>query len=249
MPLPHHDLILAELRTRVRRIERGHVLARRAVLPFGAVPLDQHLGGGLALGVLHEVTGGGGDMLQGAAAALFIAGILARLPGPVLWCLQRRDLFAPGLGQAGLDPDRVIYAETGDAAATLLIMEEGLRHGGLAGVVGEVSRLPMVATRRLQLAAESKGVTGFALCRWQAAAQKEPSAAVSRWRISSLPSAPLPVPGIGRARWQVELLRCRGVEPAQWMMEACDAQGRLAVPAGVADGPAAAADGRNSAAA
>jgi protein ImuA len=247
MPLPDRDQTLAALRARLQRLERGN-LARRAVLPFGVAAVDRHLGGGLALGVLHEVAGGGAAFGHGAAAALFVAGVLARLPGPVLWCLAARDLFAPGLQAAGLDPDRVIHVEAGDAATTLLIMEEGLRHGGLAGVVGELSRLPMVATRRLQLAAEAKGTTAFALCRWQAAKQEEPSAAVSRWRVASLPAAPLPVPGVGRGRWQLDLRRCRGAEAVQWIVEACDAQGRLALPAELADGSAATADGRYRAA-
>ena len=35
-----------------------------------------------------------------AAATLFIAGILARNKGPVLWCVRCRDLFAPALAAA-----------------------------------------------------------------------------------------------------------------------------------------------------
>ena len=63
-------------------------------------------------------------------------------------------------------PDRVIYAEAGKAATALLAMEEGLRHAGLAGVVGELSgRLTLTASRRLQLAAEQSGVTCFVLRR------------------------------------------------------------------------------------
>jgi protein ImuA len=42
-----------------------------------------------------------------AVATLFVAGILARNKGPVLWCLLRRDLFAPALAGAGLHPARV----------------------------------------------------------------------------------------------------------------------------------------------
>ena len=53
-----------------------------------------------------------------------------------------------------LHPDRVIYAEAGSEKAILACFEEGLRHGGLAGVVAEVARLPMTPSRRLQLAAE-----------------------------------------------------------------------------------------------
>jgi protein ImuA len=40
----------------------------------------------------------------------------------------------------------------------------------------------------------------------------------------------LPVPGVGRARWQLELIRCRAGESADFEVEACDAKGRLALP-------------------
>jgi hypothetical protein len=53
----------------------------------------------LALGALHEVAGGDDGAIDGAAAALFTAGIAARLRGRVLWCLTRQDLFAPALAQ------------------------------------------------------------------------------------------------------------------------------------------------------
>jgi len=92
------------------------------VLPFGLKAIDRHLpGGGLALGALHEVAGGGHDAIDGAAAALFAAGIAARLRGQVLWCLIRQDLFAPALAQAGLVPDRVIYVEAGDEKSVLVL--------------------------------------------------------------------------------------------------------------------------------
>ena len=152
-------------------------------------------GGGLALGALHEVAGGGDDAVGGAAAALFAAGIVARLPGPVLWCITRPDLFAPALSHAGLGPDRVIYVEAGDEKALMACFEEGLRHGGLAG---------------------------------------QPPAAATRWRVSAEPSVPLPVPGIGRARWRIELMRCRGADAADFILDACDETGRLAFPAELA---------------
>jgi protein ImuA len=47
-------------------------------------------------------------------------------------------------------------------------------------------------------------------------------------------SAPLPVPGIGRARWLVELIRWRAGESADFEVEASDAKGRLALPSKVA---------------
>jgi hypothetical protein len=98
---------------------------------------------------------------------LFAAGIAARTRGKVLWCLTRLDLFAPALAQAGLNSDRVIYLEGGDEKTILACFEEGLRHGGLGAVVAEVARLPMTASRRLQLAAEGSVTIGIALRRWR----------------------------------------------------------------------------------
>ena len=162
--------------------------------------------------------------------------------------MTRRDLFAPSLWQAGLDPDRVIYAEVGDEKTLLACFEEGLRHGGLAGVVGEVAKLTMTTSRRLQLAAEGSGTMAIAIRRWRRATEAsdfgQPTASVTRWRVSALPSAPLPVPGVGRARWLVELIRARAGDCADFELDACDAQGRLALPAELADRPAAALDGR-----
>lgn len=195
---------------------------------------------GLALGALHEVAGGGNGAIDGAAAALFVAGIAARTKGKVLWCMSRPDLFAPALAQAGLKSDRVIYVEAGDDKMVLACFEEGLRHGGLGAVVAEVARLSMTASRRLQLAAEESGTVGIAIRRWRRQTEAtdfgQPTAATSRWRVSVLPSAPLPVPGVGRARWLVELVRCRAGESADFDLEACDDTGRLALPSHLVHG-------------
>jgi len=244
--------IVEELRERIQRLE-GAAARRRTVLPFGVKEIDRRLpGGGLALGALHEVAGGGNGAIDGAAAALFTAGIAARTRGRVLWCLVRQDLFAPAIGQAGLSPDRVIYVEASDEKSVLACFEEGLRHGGLGAVVAEVARLSMTASRRLQLAAEGSGVIGIAIRRWrrqtEAADFGQPTASVTRWRVSVLPSTPLPVPGVGRARWQVELIRCRAGESADFEVEACDAKGRLALPADLADGSGQKESGRRRAA-
>ena len=47
--------------------------------------------------------------------------------------------------------------------------------------------------------------------------------------------------------WQVELLRVRGGEPHSWILEACDATGHLALPAALAERPAAAEEPRRAA--
>lgn len=45
---------------------------------------------------------------------------------------------------------------------------------------------------------------------------------------------------MGDPRWCLELLRCRGAEPALWTLEACDKTSRLRLAADLADRPAAA---------
>jgi protein ImuA len=266
--------LISELRERVRRIEQSPAMAH-GVLPFGVATIDRALpGGGLARGALHEILGVGGDEEDGALAAAFAAHILGRLarpptspsrsltrPGPslsapgggegrgevgvVLWCLARPDLYGPGLAAHGLDPGRVVLVRASRDAEILWAMEEGLRASGIAAVVGEVGSLPMVASRRLQLAAERSGITAFLLRRWreggQAARERAlPNAAVTRWRIAALPSRPMrDEPGVGRPRWRVELMRCRGGEPACWEMEVPDATDHVSLAAALADRPAA----------
>ena len=233
---------LDALRRQIRALEAEDRVTR-AVLPFGVPLLDERLpGGGLAFGALHEVAGGADEALHGASAARFAAGILARAPGEVLWCRRQTDLFAPSLAQAGLPPERVIFADAADEAGVLAAMEEGLRWPGLAGVVGEVGKLSMTASRRLQLAAEKSGQIAIAVRRWRRVADAadlgQPTAAETRWRVSPLPSSPLPVPGVGRPRWFLELLRCRAGDAFDIELEACDAKGHLRLPAPLAHRPA-----------
>jgi len=241
-------VLLPELRERVRRIERPAATVH-GVLLFGVAAIDRVLpSGGLARGALHEILGASGDEEDGALAAAFAAGIVGRLAatgdGMVLWCLPRPDLYGPGLAAHGLDPGHLMLVRAPRDAEILWAMEEGLRAPGIIAVVGEIGVLPAVASRRLQLAAERSGIIALLLRRWrdggQAARERAlPNAAVTRWRIAALPSQPpRGEPGVGRPRWRVELLRCRGGEPACWDVEGADATGHVSLAAALADRPA-----------
>lgn len=226
-----HNPVLAELRERIEQLEGGARRARQ-VLPFGVTEVDRSLpGGGLAFGALHEIAGGGGGTVDGAAAALFVAGVAARAGGKVLWCMARPDLFFPAVTQAGLHPDRVVFCESDREEQVLDAMEQGLSFRGLAVVVGELVRLPMTASRRLQLAAEKTGAMGIVLRRWrrqnEASDYGQPTVSTTRWRISTLPSQRLPVAGVGRARWLAELMRVKAGECAEFEIGAPDAKGRI----------------------
>ena len=256
MPAPKPRPALEALRAQVSRLE-GQGRRRRGVLPFGMPEIDGRLpDGGLALGALHEVAGGGHDALNAAASGLFSAGIAARTRGKVLWIATRQALYAPALQQVGLSARRTIYVAARSDVDVLACFEEALRHQGLGAVVAEVARLSMTASRRLQLAAETSGALGIAIRRWRrqtdAADFGQPTASVTRWRVSVLPSVPLPVPGVGRSRWLLELIRARAGECADFEVEACDAKGRLApwrlaLPAALADRPAQEAAGNRRA--
>jgi len=237
---------LAQLRVKIAQIENAGV--RHDALPFGVGAIDEHLpAGGIAMGALHEISGSPA-LCDDAAATVFLAGILARTEGTVLWCLRWRDLFAPALHLAGLHPDRVIFVEAGSDTNVLIAMEECLRHAGLGGVVGETGKLSLTASRRLQLAAEQTGVPAFVFRRASPVdAEAAGSAAATRWRVRSASTEELGLPGLGRARWSVTLERARGGDPHHWIVEACDAQGRIALPAALAD-RSAAAEARQAAA-
>lgn len=91
---------------------------------------------------------------DGAAAALFAAGIAARPKGKVIWCLTRPDLF-PALAQAGLQPDRVVFVEATRRNTCLLPWRRPFR-SAVSERSAELVRLPMTASRRLQLSAEKR---------------------------------------------------------------------------------------------
>lgn len=230
---------LESLRAVVARIERG-VVAPDGVLPLGMAVIDRVLGeGGLRVSALHEVAGPAAD----GFAAVLAGWLVAQRGGTVLWCtgVERwRALHPPGLATLGLAPTRLLLVRCRNQTDLLAAAEEGLRTAGLAAVVVETARSPaMGAARRLQLAAETGGVTGLLLCHLTGGrpgarapgngtpAALPPSPVVSRWYVD-------PAPGRGGVRWQLALRRCRGGGSGQWMVDWNEKTRRLAVvsPAG-----------------
>ena len=233
---------IADLRRTVQAIAGENVQAM-PTLPFGLDAIDGRLAGnGLRLDALHEVAGEGASWGDDSAAVLFMAGIVARLSGPVLWVVRTRDLFAPGLFQAGLDPRRVIYAEARDDEELLALMEDGLRHRSLCAVLGEARRVSTASTRRLQLSAQGGPAVALLLKQTPRGGGDPfalPSAATTRWRVASAPSAPAPWGGLGPACWRLSCVRQRGGDPFELFVEAPDETGRLALPARLVDRPVA----------
>jgi protein ImuA len=243
---PGREDELRRLRETVRRIERGNVASSAPAIPLDVPEIDAVLPeGGLAGGALHEIVPG--DVAHDGAALGFAAAMLGRIAsarrGQILWVHRNAGgltapPYAPALA-AFVDPARVILASSRRIEDALWTMEEGLRCGALTAVVGEIDKVELAATRRLQLAAERSGVPALLL---RVAEKKSAaiSAAVTRWRVTSAPSrSRLDADGqslddIGGLRWRLDLLRNRFGDPARtetpsWLVEWTNETGHLAV--------------------
>lgn len=233
-PLPQpnaKDALVADLRTRIAGPSAEFAEAGGCFVPLGVGTIDAVLpGGGLKAGALHEV--GAEDYRDMGAATGFLAALAARFTengsGLVLWCQSAQQpfdigtLYGPGLAAFGLDPARLVLALPGSATDCLWAMEEALRSGAFAAVIGEVdgraAALDLTATRRLQLAAEEKGTPAFLFTGHGGGAA---SAAVTRWRIAALPGRIIPgtekFGGLaGAPCWRAALTRVRGGAPGAW---------------------------------
>lgn len=218
---------LAALKAKIAALEAGGRTDSES-LPFGAPQIDEcFLGGGLALGQWHEFTGAGMEVETAASPAAFAALVAAPLArrGEAVWVLRRDDLFAPGLIGLGFPAERLIQVCARDEAEALAITEDALVTIGVAAVFAEVEAVDLTAGRRLQLACEKHGSTGFVIRRRPYGGQERKtvsgSAAATRWKIAPAASEPGPGEfGLGPPRWRVELERCRGGRTGVWLMEA-----------------------------
>jgi protein ImuA len=184
---------LAELKQRIRALESPARIDTPGVC-LGIPKLDAALGsGGMPLACIHEMYGDGDDTTQ---AAGLVAAVLTLLPaGPVVWVSSEAALYLPGLMPFGIGSEDLLFVPLRKPTDRLWAMEEALRWPGLKAVVAELDSFDLTATRRLQLAAEGSGVTGFIIAR----REQGLSSGVTRWRVS-------PAPDDG---WHIELSRCR----------------------------------------
>lgn len=156
-----------------------------------------------------------------AASDGFIAGLLSILMkggAACVWVSTSRNLFPASLSLFNVEPDRIIFMDVQTEREVLWITEEALKCEGLAAVVSEVNDLSLIESRRLQLAVENSGVTGFILRK--DGNKSASTVATARWKISPLPSAAEEgMPGLGFPRWQVELLKVRNGNPGTFILE------------------------------
>jgi protein ImuA len=240
--------------SREARLQAARTLVARAssppcpVSPFGDQRIDALLpGGGLPLGRWHEVAGEGLDVETAVTAAAFVAAVATPLARPlrgkggaVVWVMRRDDLHVPGLFGLGFPTRELIQVRARDETQALAALEDALGCAGVAAAVGEIEAVDLTAGRRLQLACERHGATGFVIRRrpfgGPARRSASGSASATSWTLAPAPSEPEPgEPGLGPPRWRVGLGRCRGGRTGAWIMEKTDDAYPLRVVADLAD--------------
>jgi len=171
------------------------------------------------LGVNHEFICNDHESLT--ASSGFIAGILSSLlqkAGAVVWISSTHTIFPPALISFGINPAQLIFIRLRNRNLVLWTIEEALKCEGLTAVVGEPSFIDLAISRRLQLATEQSGVTGFLLRTKQQTLNT--TACTCRWQIHPLQSETEDgLPGIGFPRLKVELLKVRSGRPGKWELE------------------------------
>ena len=177
--------------------------APRGVFPL-ARALDPALGGGLADDALHEIAPA--EPADGAAATGFAlalaARFLSRRPSAALFVgegfMEREAgaLYGPGLAAHGLPLSRLVFVRAPDAETAFWAMEEALKCGAPAAVVGEIWSLKgysLAASRRLLLAArKGRAPALLVLASAYGQADRLSSAAETRFEIAAAPSARIP---------------------------------------------------------
>jgi protein ImuA len=156
-----------------------------------------------------------------------------------------RDYGRPsghGLRALGLDPSRLILAETTQRKDTLWAMEEALRSRAGAAVAGIIDQLDLKTSQRLHLAAADCGLPLFLLR--PAPSLSSPagaggweggSAAATRWRVGPAPAVRDRFGLFTHARWRLSLERCRNGRTGEWMVEYDHVAHRFSLAAALAD--------------
>lgn len=189
---------------------------------------------------LHEITAreaGDGAAALAFTLALALRASLAgaaeqpsRAHGHIMLVLEEMSgqecgmPYGHGLAGFGLDPGRLLLLPARRPVEALWAIEEGLRCGALAAVIGVFARLPraydLTASRRLVLAARGGGLPALlAVIGEGGSASRIASAAETRWQISARPSAGGLTGEPTAPAFSAELLRRRGGEPAAFDLD------------------------------
>jgi protein ImuA len=234
---------LSRLRQEVAKIEGSDLSALETggrVTPLGVESIDATLGGGLALGNLHELAPAAPFDLGAAIGFALTLAARASERKPILWiqpdfaALEAGASYGPGLTALGLPMQRLLILRVAHPVDVLWAMEESLKSCVLSAVIAELTGdgavADLTATRRLVLAAREGGGLGLLI---RHRISSEPCAATTRWEIAAAPSVPDTLGGLGRTAFALSLVKNRRGPFGRWTIE-WDHHARIFSPLSVA---------------
>jgi protein ImuA len=238
---------VSDLRRVVAQIEGYAPLAAAAAESpwrFGVPAVDRAINGGLAP-ALHAVRAAAvGDVPAAQGFALALAA-RSGCRGGLLWvetALHSREWgrpYAPGFARYGCDPGQLLIVEAKRPAEAGWAIEEALKSGAFALIVGAGLAIDFTGSRRLALAAADRKTPCLLV---DAPGRDTPSAAATIWRVAARLSAgdDFDAAAPGSPRWRAELIRSRGSAPAgPWELDWDEQTHRFALAAAPADRAAA----------
>ena len=114
-------------------------------------------------------------------------------------------LAGSGLCDMGLDPERILFVQVGNASEVLWVLEQALVSGALGMVIGELHDdrgiLDIKSTRRLNLRSYAAGMPVHLVASGQIGA----TAALTRWAIHPVLHPTVPHRSIGWPSWRMDL--------------------------------------------
>lgn len=214
--------IARQLQARIDAMQGlGNTLKEEAV--SGLYPFaDAFPGQVFPRGATHEfISYTKADAASTAAFITALAGKFMKEGGLCLWIGSGGKVFPAGLKPFGLEPDRVVFVDPPSVQLALWAFEEALKCKALSAVVGEIRELGFTESRRLQLAVERSGVSGF--IHRHCPQLVNPVACTTRWEVRSLPGmAGDALPGVDFNYWDVRLLKVRNGKPHSWQVRWSD---------------------------
>ncbi len=203
--------VLEKLRERLRCLEDTHRRFSRTIPVSDAV--DRWLPqGGLPAGCIHEVKGA--SLASALAFSSIISARIAGDQGNVIYVSPDRSLFSLGLLPYGIKLEQLLLVSARRPQDRSWAMLEALRCPQVSAVITVLEGADLTASRRLQLAAESSGATGFLLGKATSAPIAAP---ITRWKVSSQTGRP--GQRFDQPIWKLDLLYCRGGQPGSWTIE------------------------------
>ncbi len=198
-----------KLQEQVRSLEQAQRRFARSIPIADAIDCWMPYGG-LSTGCIHEMKGAG--IASVLAFSSILAARIAGDRGNIVYIAPDRSLYPVGLLNYEVRLDRLLHIRVRRTQDLAWAAMEALRCAQVSAVLAVLSGMDLTSSRRLQLAAETNGTTGFFLGNAVSAPIASP---ITRWKVS-------PVGKDARKfeepAWTIELLYCRGGRPASWIV-------------------------------